>query len=386
MLRLEEYQAISNIMDRICDIQFLVETAEDSEDSPEEDVFSLTDADKEDMFSRSLSEVGADWIRAIVRLTEAQDNRTRAQKLIEMFELPICQTVKPRILAEEDLSQEVFSDMITILEEKVADLEAFVEKKFQKDVYSCEKYKLCLLIEKKKEMLLDIRVKCLNTISTGRKQSVSKLTDSWKIVREGIKWLSYEKYIDDQPEIDEIQDICETLIKSGQLEQENWEVRKRVLKDIIRNDYYDYYNCGDVMAELAGKLCTNKEEHLACADIMDATDKYKEKAAYLYHQYGRDDKYVSYLETHLDRTSKEYSALITYYQEHNQQENACRVAKLGLERCKEDLTDIFICLLLDSQKDSDQEYFKKLYASAKRRKHVNLDMINSALENNLYNG
>lgn len=380
LLRLEEYQTVSDILGRVCELQFPVEEAEDSEDCPPEEFFSLSDADNEGMFLRNLSDVGADWIRVVTKLTEGQADRERAQKLVEMFDHPVCQKVKPRMLVEEGVSLEIFYDMAAILEEKITDLESLMEKKIQKDDYSFEKYELRIFIDRKKELLLDIRVKGLKVISNNPEQESFRLAPCWKQINEGINWLSYERYINDQPEIDEIQNISKALIRSGQLEQEDWEVRKKVLKDIIQNEYYDYYGCGDVMLELTEKLCTNKKEYLALAGIMDASDVYKEKAAFLYRQYGREDKYVSYLETHLGRRSKEYSALITYYQEHNQQENACRVAQLGLEGCKEDLTDIFICLLLDAQKDNDRKRFQKLYASAKRRKHVDVEKVNKVLQ------
>ena len=48
--------------------------------------------------------------------------------------------------------------------------------------------------------------------------------------------------------------------------------------------------------------------------MMERSGHYREKAARLYHQCGRDDKYVSYLEENLGKRSKEYAALITYYQ------------------------------------------------------------------------
>lgn len=379
LLRLEEYQAVSDILSMICELRFSVREAKDSEDSPEDELFSLLDANKESMFVRGLSDVGADWIRAVVQLTKGQDDRVRAQKLIEMFDNTICQNVKPRILVGEDISQKIFAAMAEILERKITDLESFIEKTFPPKVFSHEKYKMRITIDKKKKILLDIRVKCLKTLSNDTEWEGGKLAACWKQIQEGIKWLSYEHYIDNQPEIDEIFDICEALIRNGQLEKENWSIRKNVLRDIIYNEYYGYYNCGDVMSELVGRLCTNKEEHLACADIMDESGKYKEKAAYLYYEYGREDKYVSYLESHLERRSKEYSALITYYQEHNQQENARRVAELGLEKCREDLTDIFICLLLDAQKECDQKRFQKLYASAKRRKHVDMEKVKDAV-------
>lgn len=379
LMRLEEYQTVSDIMDRVCELQFPVKTAEDSEEDSDEDFFSLADADKENMFSRRLEEAGADWIRAVAQLTGEQDNRERAGKLLELLEHPVCQKVKPRILLEEGLPREIFFDMMVILEGEIAEREAFLEGKTREEMSFRERYRLGKVIDRKKEMLLDIRVKCLGTISDNTPRKESKLAACWEQIKEGIKWLSYEPYIDDQPEIDTIQNICEALIRTGQLDQEDWEVRKKVLKDMIHNEYYERYNCQDVMLELAQKMCTTREEYLVCADIMDASKEYKEQAAYLYYQYGRDDKYISYLETHLDRRSKEYSALITYYQTHDRQEDARRVAEQGLERCREDLTDSFICLLLDAQKGNDQKRFQKLYASAKRRKHVDIEAINSAL-------
>lgn len=380
LLRLEEYEDVSKILGRVCELQFPVKKAEDSEDYPEKDFFTLREADEEGMFLRKLSDVGEDWIRAVTRLTEGQDDRNRGQKLLKMFEHPACLKVKPRILSEEGVSQEIFTKMAAISEREIADLELFIEKKSQEGAYYREVYKMQSVLDRKKEILLDIRVKCLKAISTNIQRGELKLEASWKQILEGIKWLSYEKYIDDQPEIDEIQDICEALIRHGQLGQEDWKVRKKVLSDIIQNQYYEYYNCGDIMEELAEKLCTNREEHLICADIMDATDSYKEKAAYLYYKYGKDDKYVSYLEAHLGRESKEYAALITYYQEHCCQEDARRVAELGLERCREDLTAIFICLLSEAYKRGDQNRYKKLYASAKRRKHVDIEKINKVLK------
>lgn len=380
LLRLEEYEDVSKILGRVCELQFPVTKSEDSEDDPEMDIFTLLEADEEGMFQKELSDAGEDWIRAVTRLTEGQDDRRRGQKLLQMFEHPVCLKVKPRILSEEGLSQEMFTDMAAILEREIVDLELLIEKKSRENACYREIYKMRSALDRKREILLDIRVKCLKVISTNTRQDVSKLEASWKQILEGIKWLSYEKYIDDQPEIDEIQDICEALISHGQLGQEDWKVRKKVLKDIIHNRYYESYNCGDIMEELAEKLCTNQEEFLSCADIMDATHSYKEKAAYLYYKYGKEDKYVSYLEANLGRRSKEYAALITYYQEHCRQEDARRVAELGLERCREDLTDSFICLLSEAHKSGDQNRYKKLYASAKRRKHVDIEKINKALK------
>ncbi len=379
LLRLEEYEDVARILGRVCELKFPVKTGEDSEDDSENEIFSLPDADEEGMFSGKLSDVGEDWIRAAAQLSDGYDNRSRIQKLLKMFDHPVCKKVKPRILLEVGISQEMFLDMVEVLKGEIVELEKLEEELSRKDTYYRKRRGVRSQIDRKTEILLDIRVKCLKAEIADSALEEPKLTACWKQIQEMIKWLSYE-YIDDQPEIDEIQNICEALVRNGQMEQEEWGVRKKILEDIIRNEYYDHYSCGDVMGELAEMLCTNKEEHLACADIMDASGIYREKAAYLYYEYGKDDKYISYLEEHLERRSKDYSALITYYQEHGRQEEACRVAELGLQRCKEDLTECFICLLLNAQKNSDQKQFQKIYASAKRRKHVDIEKIKKVLK------
>ena len=105
----------------------------------------------------------------------------------------------------------------------------------------------------------------------------------------------------------------------------------------------------------------------------------RKSAAHLYHKYGRDDKYVSYLETHLGKKSETYVALINYYKEHDNFDGACRVAEQALEKCKDDLTDSFIYLLVDAEKREDKDKYKKLYSSAKRRRLADINRIDQAL-------
>ncbi|WP_081652905.1 hypothetical protein [Candidatus Stoquefichus massiliensis] len=120
------------------------------------------------------------------------------------------------------------------------------------------------------------------------------------------------------------------------------------------------------MLKLTEHLCTNKEEYLFYASVLETKSRYQKKAAYIYHKYGRNDKYIAYLENYLNRQSEEYVDLITYCMENKFYEDAKRVADIGLEKCREDLTLIFICLLLDAQRNQDKKTFQKLYASAKR--------------------
>lgn len=375
MFLLGEYQVITDVMDRICNLTYPLHTAEESENESEKEFLTLSEADKEGMFLICLSDVGEYWIKAAARTLENQDEKESADQLIQLFEHPIGSKVKPRILMEEDLSPKLFEHMEEILRQDIAKMSR--EMKPQK--WGHEEFKKRNMLKRKEEMLSDIHIRCLKSNNIETDDRENGLASDWARIREIIKWLSYEYIIDDQPEIDEIMEICENLIHGGNPGEEEWAVRKAVLGDIIQNDYYDHYCCGDIMQELQEHLCTCPAEYLALADIMDKYEAHREKAAYLYHQYGRDDKYISYLEQHLGRRSKEYVALIRYYQETGQQEKACLVARQGLENCKEDLTDCFICLLIQAKRENDQEYFKKLYASAKRRKNVNVAEVERAL-------
>jgi len=60
-------------------------------------------------------------------------------------------------------------------------------------------------------------------------RNVSVLRASWKQISELINILRYESYIDDQPEIDEIWNICQALIKRNRFDGEEWKIRKNIL-------------------------------------------------------------------------------------------------------------------------------------------------------------
>lgn len=134
------------------------------------------------------------------------------------------------------------------------------------------------------------------------------------------------------------------------------------------------------MIEFAEKLCTNDEEYLSYAEILESAG-YKKEAATMYDQHGRKDKYEAYLKSNLAHDESGYLTLISFYKEQNQQDKACQIAQLGLKNCKGDLTEMFIILLVNAKKEKDENLFKKLYASAKRRKRVSIDKVNQALQN-----
>ena len=373
LMLLEEYRTVTDALEKVLNLRFQMETAEDSEDSAEDDFFSVAEAEKEGLFSVKLSDVGRDWILAYTRARErqAQAQGDMAVKLLEMLEHPACRQVKPRILLGENVSQQIFSRMAELLEQEIEKLE---KKARNENAREC--WRIRGIMERKEELLSDLYVKCIKAEPSESVGSAAPdLEEAWKRILALIQWLRYEYVIDDQLEIDEILDICEGLIQSGRLGREKWEIRRAVLSDMLDNDYYDYYNCGDVMKEMAEHLCIGKAEHLQLAAMMEKRNAYQERAAELYHQYGREDKYVSYLEGHLGRSSRHYSALIAFYREKGQTEEAKRVARLGLENCREDLTDCFVFLLQKAKEEEDEAQFKKLYASAKRRKNVDVARV-----------
>ncbi len=123
-------------------------------------------------------------------------------------------------------------------------------------------------------------------------------------------------------------------------------------------------------------------EVLEFADLLNKYDRYAEKAAEIYHKYGKTDKYVQYLETHLGKTAKEYIALIQCYCDAGNEAGAREIAERGLKQCKDDLTELFILLLKDAKVCGDWERYKKLYASAKRRRMVDISRVNVEVTEN----
>lgn len=71
--------------------------------------------------------------------------------------------------------------------------------------------------------------------------------------------------------------------------------------------------------------------------------------------------------------------LIQCHCEDGNEEKARLVAEQGMEKCKDDLTEIFRFLLQDAKKRGDTERYKKFYTSAKRRRNVNLTRIEETL-------
>lgn len=381
LLRIGEYRLAYKILDRICRLEFQVVEAEDSEDFEDDSPFTIADAVKEQKLSMNNYEIGYDWIKVLL-LDKEDETPEFAGALLEILENELCQNLS-------------LSDFKGMISEKLLDyVEGVLVKKIEKaneefKEYSknsqlwWERYTLEKKRARSQHLLLDLRRKCREQGKKVEMQNkVSVLKASWKQIDESLSILRYEKYIDDQLEIDEVQDICQALIKRGKFEEEDWRLRKKILSEVIAHDYYERYGCYDPVKELSEKLYITDVEALEFADLLNEYDKYEEKAATIYHQYGKMDKYVQYLETHLGKTEKEYVELIQCYCDAGNEAGAREIAERGLKQCKEDLTELFIFLLKDAKAHKDEKQYKKYYASAKRRRMVDINRVNAAVMGN----
>lgn len=207
--------------------------------------------------------------------------------------------------------------------------------------------------------------------------SMTYLSAKWKEIKELIADLDREPYIDDQYEIAEIWKICEEMIRSRKLQDESWENRKRVLKDIIESgDYYDYYGVIDPMQELFQALMQNDSERIECADMIFniGTEFMQEDAAVIYKQCGEMGKYLDYLWDHLRDEKAPYLELIDYYQDRDLP-MAIKAAELGMQKCKEEQTDILLFLLKLAVRNHDEDGIKRLLKSSKLRRRVNYNRV-----------
>lgn len=379
LMRLGEYKLAGNILDKVCQLEFQVVEAEDSEDFEDDSPFTIADAVKENLLTMNTREIGYDWIEALLLGEEDNENLEFAKKLVGILELELCKGVNLSDYAGI-ISERLLEFIEQILEDEVRKIHAALknisgEKRQWREAYAFEKKKA-----RNQHLLLDLQKKCRNRNNILEKSmTASVLQASWKQISELLQILRYERYIDDQLEIDEVWNICEALIKRDRFEEEDWRLRKRILEDMVSHGYYECYGCYDPIKDLSKKLYITEDEILAFADMLNEHEHYAREAADLYREHGRMEQYVQYLETHLDKSSKEYLELIDCYCNNGNEAGARCVAQQGLENCKDELTDLFIFLLKDAKKYGETEKYKKLYASAKRRKKADIARIDKNL-------
>lgn len=91
-------------------------------------------------------------------------------------------------------------------------------------------------------------------IKYDKPEEISYLEEQWREIQQLYLQLSYEPYIDDQLEIDEVWEILEELVKYLNENDEEQALMKEIATLIEENDYYDEYGCNDPMEMLYNAL------------------------------------------------------------------------------------------------------------------------------------
>ena len=172
-------------------------------------------------------------------------DKDRAEKLIKMLETSISKNLKLRILKDLGGTEKLFVSMQSALEIAIADLETQKKEILKAGNRNRKFFEIEDKLTRSNELLIDIRMRCLERKKI--KQMESFLEDSWNDVCEVVEWLSFEKDIDDQTEIDTVLEICKELVQSDEIQYDEWQLRKKVLTDIVEHDYYDILGASDIM-------------------------------------------------------------------------------------------------------------------------------------------
>lgn len=158
-----------------------------------------------------------------------------------------------------------------------------------------------LTVEERKDLIRYLQASIRE--SEEKASELTYLETQWQEIRRLMKELDHEPYIDNQPQIEEIYDICKKVIGSGRIGETSWEIRKKILSVITGGEFFDCCGICDPMEDLFKALCLTREEKLSCADMVFRTgsEYMKQKAARLYLEGGRPEKYYEYMEEHLGR-------------------------------------------------------------------------------------
>ncbi len=208
----------------------------------------------------------------------------------------------------------------------------------------------------------------------------TQLVELWKEIKDNLRSLSYEPYLDDQVEFDMIWEASEEMVK---ILNENDEIsesfRRNLIRSIGENDYYHELDCDDPMQTLAYALCKTDDDFILLADGLYACGSKKE-AAELYRTHGAEEKYITYLIGILKRDTEDYDTVISYFEKTGRQKRAAEVALLGLSNCKKgNFTEIYCCLIRDALAKGDQALAEEYYGATIKKRSIDHAKIETAM-------
>lgn len=362
---MEEYSQALETLDKVMTLEFAIVDHPDTDDTCEDEFMSLDMAAHKGLISIDRADLLNDYILACRNVVS--DKKKAAGKITETLERELFKDSKAYSYVEITEKDPLLDEIKKKLAEDLRRYKDEFEEKQNKDKYYRGIYR-----DEQRITHISALIEFFGKIGKKEKKSEkSFLRGTWEQIMNLITDLSYEPYIDDQVEIEEIWKIIEALLKRGGFEKEPWEVKEHILQEIYENDYYDYYGVYDPMHDLANAVCSNKEENLKRAAIMmKAGSGYLgADAAKLYRELGEEEKCAEYFENHLGKEEEPYRILIDYYKDRNH-EKAVEIANLAIQKCQKDQTPFFLFLLQDARDRGDEAVFKKLMQSAHRRRAV----------------
>lgn len=365
---LEDYILSYEILERVLKIRFQIVDHPDTDDCCEEEFFELYDGVKNGILYINCKQILQDYLISCQEYYKDK-KESPAKKMASVLEMSLFEDILPSQCLDFIAQDSLISDLINELKLDLAESEKTLDERLKADPYYVGEYRDKTRIKRIRKIIEDLN----GYGNKKKKEPISFLRGSWKQISELLKALSYEPYIDDQWQIEEIWNICQALIKRGRFEEEPWDVKEQILRKIYENGLYNEYGCYDPMNDLAEALCVSDEENLCRAQIMKESGEEK-MAAELYRELGQEDKCVEYYEKHLGKNCEAYEIVMNYYKERNY-EKAIEVAELALEKCKDDQTPFIIFLMEDSERCGDEKRFQKLNKSAHMRKAVDSDKV-----------
>ncbi len=150
----------------------------------------------------------------------------------------------------------------------------------------------------------------------------------------------------------------------------------KIIKDIIRNHYYDEYSVDEPLEDLVQAMCTTKKEKLEFADMLlkDAPSYMAIEGAKIYKEFGHPEKYYKLMEGRLGSEAGAYLELIGYYKDVNP-DKAAGIAQQGLKKCYRGRTDMLIYLIQHAKNQGNEEEYMKLLRGVRLRSYVDVSKI-----------
>lgn len=378
LIKIGSYRHAADVLDRICRLEFAIEEYEDSEDfDPDANPFSLADVYRHHLLYTDRDQVAGDLIYACYMSRKDQGKEDVAERIADLLLLPVCKGFLPGDVLWNEVESSFFRSLSMALEKKSENLANLAEE--DTSVYCFETYSLKEQQEHLQKMLNHLQL-LLKQEDDAEETGKRLLSDAWARIGDLLASLRYEPYIDDQLQISEIWEICETLITEHKCQAAPWNLRKNILSDIAENEYYDYYGCYDPMKDLVRELCVEKQENLEFADLLCQVNRgvCTKEAAALYHEYGAEEKYMKYLQDNLGKTSQEYTDLMDCYEKREDWDKVVETGLIALDKCKEDMTDIFISLIRAAWNQGDTAGTESYYAKARRRRKIQMGKVDEA--------